>query len=75
MKYQYFEFRLFLEMPKTNIWQCWGKRGDFLGTVEWYRGWPQYVFFPASETLWSSGCLSDVKDFLDKVNREHKEKK
>lgn len=77
MSYKHIEFRLFFEGPKVNVWQCWGKRGGYLGTVEWYpyKGWRQYAFFPAAENIWNSASLSEVKDFLDKVNREHKEKK
>jgi hypothetical protein len=41
----------------------------WLGFVVWYERWRQYCFEPIDSKIFSA----DVKDFVDRVNREHKE--
>ena len=41
-----------------------------LGIIKWYTPWRQYVFFPESETLYSSGCLQDISNFISKMMSE-----
>lgn len=42
--------------------------------IKWYAPWRKYCFYPApdTETVWSSGCLADIQDFLDKLNEKKK---
>ena len=46
----------------------WGiytrSRAQFLGIVEWYLPWKQNVFVPATNTVYSAGCLKDLAAFL-----------
>jgi len=50
---------------KTDIWHLLSKSSHaLLGVVKWYAPWRQYCFFPESETLYSVGCLNDVRNFL-----------
>ena len=46
--------------------------GEVLGTISWYPWWRQYTFNPAPETVYSSGCLSDIYQFVDACNVCHK---
>lgn len=38
--------------------------GDVIGVIKWYGAWRQYCFFPSAVTVWSSGCLRDVHNFI-----------
>ena len=40
------------------------RRGDCIGTIEWYGEWNKWCFFPATETVWDEGCLEIVHDYL-----------
>jgi len=58
---------------KTQKWAVMSKSSqNQLGMVEWYGAWRQYVFMPSPSSLWSSGCLEDVRAFLVKVNAERR---
>lgn len=50
---------------KTRRWEVLSKsHGSVIGTIGWYGGWRQYVFFPKQQTIWSAGCLDDVASFI-----------
>ena len=75
-KKTFIEFRHIGSKPKTNVYGIYSlENGGKLGEVYWYGPWRQYTFVPDYETVWHKGCLQDVIDFVDKVNREHREKK
>lgn len=46
--------------------------GDLIGVVKWYGAWHQYCFWPEGNTVWNSGCLENVQDFLGKLKAERK---
>jgi len=46
-----------------------------LGEIRWFGRWRQYCFFPEQDTVWNKGCLQDVIEALDSLNREHREGK
>ena len=49
----------------TKVWDVVSKRhGDLLGRVQWFGRWRQYVFVPQPETLFNSGCLDDLREFI-----------
>lgn len=51
---------------KTHMYVVENKRsGDLLGTIRWHAPWRQYVYFAAPLTLYSSGCLADIKSVID----------
>jgi hypothetical protein len=73
--YKYIHFVLIGSKTKTKIWECRNNRSkEALGTVKWYAPWRQYCFMPTDYALvvFNSGCLDDIKDFLDHVNTAHK---
>lgn len=50
--------------------------GATIGSIQWYGSWRQFCFFPSPETVWSIGCLAEVRAFLHalKTNRAKYEK-
>jgi len=59
---------------KTKIWDVVNYMfGIVLGVVKWHAPWRKYIFFPAKETGFDSGCLREIADSLDKSNQEHKD--
>lgn len=46
--------------------------GQFLGTIQWWFEWQEFVFCPYVITQWSVGCLSDIIDFIDQLTKEQK---
>lgn len=67
-KYIYFE--VIEEKPKTKVWAIFDKTClSQQGIIKWYGSWRQYCFFPEVETVWSTGCLQDVIDFIEKEKR------
>jgi len=73
---KYLEFKLTELKPKTEVHQVLSKHhGDLLGTVKWFPKWRQYCFFPNLNSdflTFSSGCLSDIIQFLEKLNEMQK---
>jgi hypothetical protein len=60
---------------RTKLWAVVRRdSGARLGTVRWFARWRQYVLEPATEfgTLWSAGCLEEVRVFLADANLEHR---
>jgi hypothetical protein len=71
-KYVYFE--LAERKPKTSVFHVRAKSdGTFLGAIYWYFPWRGYVFEPDAGTIWSKGCLQQVKEFLEELMKERKE--
>jgi hypothetical protein len=56
---------------KTLTWEV-DNKGDWLGVIRWHTGWRQYIFDPASDSIYSAGCLRDLAAFLDKVKTERR---
>ena len=58
---------------KTRNYMLVGKSdGGKLGTVKWYGPWRQYCFYPEPQTIWNTGCLADIQDFLNVLKEERK---
>lgn len=71
---EYMAFRLVAEKPKTKVWDVESMRaGNVLGTISWYGEWRQYVFAPASGSVWSWDCLRTVQEFI-KVRMDQRRK-
>jgi hypothetical protein len=74
--YQYFEVR---ELPlrsgrKLPQYELVNKRsGERIGLVEWYGAWRQFVFCPEECTVWSVGCLMDVREVLGAAAKAREE--
>lgn len=70
-KYQYISFKLLEHKPKTSVWECVNNRGDYpIGIIKWYPQWRQYCFYPNVATVYSSGCLSDIIDFIKQATED-----
>lgn len=60
------KYLIFEEVPnpgrKTKKIRVLSKaHSAFLGVVQWYASWRQYVVLPADNTVWSVECLDDLK--------------
>lgn len=45
-----------------------------LGWIRWYAPWRQYVFYPATDTLFNSDCLKEIRHWIQSMNSDHREK-
>ncbi len=75
-KYKYIHFE---ETPnpnkKTSVWYCLNTKSNYdLGLVRWYGAWRQYTFEPSETTVFNKGCLDDISDFLDQLNKAQRGK-
>jgi len=67
--YKYVYFEVIEEKPKTKVWGCFTNAGHSkLGEVKYYI-WRQYCFFPTPDTVFSTGCLDDIKHFIGQLNK------
>lgn len=58
---------------KTTVFEVFGYKEAFLGTVSWSGGWRQYVFSPSQEPRqWSRDCLRELADFIEGLMTERK---
>lgn len=69
----YLEFKQVPYEGKTKRFEVISiKHGYSLGRISWYGAWRQYIFSPASETVWNRECLKDIQDFLQQLMDERK---
>lgn len=68
---------LFKEKPKTKVWRVFSNHDRTeLGFVLWVGKWRQYVYdTDSNNVIWSHDCLEELKNFIIKVNKEHKEER
>lgn len=45
-------------------------KGDILGCIEYYLKWKELIFVPEQRTIWSSGCLQEITDKMEKLKKE-----
>ena len=45
-------------------------KGDILGYISWYSPWRQCVFKATATAVWSDGCLEEIRNFLNTLNKE-----
>ena len=57
---------------KTPVYSIIGDLGVLLGEIKWHGAWRQFCFFPTNDTLWSDGCLADVRSFLKRLRAERR---
>jgi len=73
--YEYIEVRKAPQDPKrkTPTYEITNKHsGASIGTVQWYGPWRQFCFLPLGATVWSTGCLDDVKDVIKQAMDERR---
>ena len=62
---EYLDFIEVADTGKTKVWQVLSKRhGDVLALISWHGPWRQYTFRPHPNTIWNTGCLTDVQSFI-----------
>jgi len=67
------EYLRFVQAPteprrKTQVWMVLSARtNDPLGLILWRGAWRQYVFEPEPMSVWSTGCLADVRTFIESL--------
>jgi len=65
MRYEYICFVEVERKPKTAVWSCRNnKSGREIGQVRWDAPWRQYCFFLTAASVYSAGCLEDIREFL-----------
>lgn len=70
---KYIRLDLHEKRAKTNTYFVMNiKSENILGYVRWYGAWRQYIFEPCEETLYNTGCLSDISIWLKRLNKEQK---
>ena len=58
---------------KTYHWEIRNKDSDYvLGIVKWNGRWRQYCYFPNGDTVLSVGCMSDIINFVNRCNADHR---
>jgi len=74
----YLTFRKLESKGKTKIFGVVPikNQDDVLGLIKWSCGWRQYIFELDGDngtTIWSSGCLKQITDFINKlmIERTH----
>ena len=73
--YKYFTVIMGPLLPgrKTRGYMIVGKNDrKRLGLIKWYGPWRQYCFYPEPQTVWNTGCLEDIQDFLNVLKEERK---
>lgn len=48
--------------------------GYALAGISWYAPWRQYCLDTYAQNVFNSQCLKDITEFLDNLNKIHKEK-
>lgn len=72
-QYKYIHFENMNVKGKLPQYICLNNTsGAILAVVKWYSPWRQYCFFPLAETIFNTGCLDDVKDFIRQLMEERK---
>lgn len=60
-----------LPKRKTRIYSLHNRKSDdHLGDVKWNGPWRQFCFYPCGETIWSGGCLDDIRSLIGNLMRE-----
>lgn len=68
---KHIEFRLLEVKPKTEVYRAINISSVFtLGTIYWHRR--QYVFEPFQGTVFSSGGLREIEEFIDDLMKKRK---
>lgn len=65
------------ENRKTPIYYLYNQLDERieLGEIKWNGKWRKYCFYPYDETLYDTQCLMDIALFMDKLNKEKRNKK
>lgn len=59
--------------PKTKIISVQNNSNNEIAVIKWYAQWRKYCVFFNSETIFDSKCLNEVLNYLDEINKNHKD--
>ena len=63
---KYLVFNVLKGLSKTNVYEVKNRlTGVPIATIRWYGPWRKYTLQPLSDTIWHTGCLREVADFID----------
>ena len=69
----YLDFQKVEEKQTTIVYDVVSKtQGAILGTIKWYAAWRQYCYFPKGDTVFSGGCLSEIRGFIEGLMERRK---
>ena len=73
---EYMTAKVVKRTDKTEFWMVESAHHDgvVLGFVKWNPAWRQYCFFPHEETVFSVGCLREIENLVEGLNKKHKNK-
>ena len=46
----------------------------YLGSIEWFKQWKQYVFYPQCNTVFHDGCMNKISSVLTQLTKEDTQK-
>jgi hypothetical protein len=70
-KCKYFTIAHVMKHPKTDEYLV-ENNGSILGNIKWHGAWRQYCFFPRGNTVFSAGCMQELKQFIEQLMEERK---
>lgn len=44
----------------------------FLGRIQWYKKWGQFVFIPGNDTMWSRASVREIQRVLKQLDQERR---
>lgn len=60
--------KVFEVQTKDENWVC-------LGEIKWYPSWRKYSFFPSSDCVFETQCLSDIIAFINELMQKRNEER
>jgi hypothetical protein len=59
---------------KTPIYTIHELKGaGILGAIAWYGPWRGYCFFPEFDTIFDSGCLQQIREWIAELDTRYKQ--
>ena len=56
---------------RTSTWSVWNHDyNERLGELAWYSPWRQFCFLSPKDSVFSSGCLLDITNMLQRLKEE-----
>ena len=63
-------------LDQENCYIVNNHKGDRLGFIEWKGDWKihkQYIFCPLKDTFFTNGCLLEIVEKLNELNKKNKD--
>ena len=55
---------------KTPVFRILDNDDYDIGVIKWYGAWRKFCFFPNSDTVWDSNCLTSITYLTMKLNQK-----